>query len=887
MPLAVGTRLGNIEIVGPLGAGGMGEVYRGRDTKLDREVAVKVLPPAYAQHPERLARFEREAKVLASLNHPNIATIYAVEESPDGKALVMELVKGQTLKGPVPVDTALKYAAQIATALDAANEKGITHRDLKPANIMVTPEGVIKVLDFGLAAVTQPSQSDGEAGTNMVTLTMSPTSAGMIMGTAAYMSPEQASGQAVDRRADIWAFGVVLWELLTGKRLFEGTTVSHILASVLKDEPDFTQVPLKVRRLLRRCLEKDPQKRLLHIGDAMELVDVDVEAAPPSATAPSQTRVGRLPRIAAAMLAVATIALAFAAYRRSTEAPPQIWKVSVELPEGAAFSSYTIPAISPDGRRIAFVATVNNKTQLWVRELDSTTAHAIAGTEDARYPFWSPDSRFVGFSDGAKLKKVDITGGPAFTLCDGGAFRGGSWGPNGIIIFGVTNRGIFQVPAAGGMATPVTTLDRSTEESTHRFPWFLPDGHHFLFTVGLRILGSAGSIFVADLDSPQPSKDRKLIANVPSNAVYTSGGYLLFGRERTVMAQPFDASKLQTTGEAVPIAEQVDLGNVQEDFQFSASQTGVLAYTSGGISGAAQLTWFDRSGKILGTVGPRRDIHWAAISPDGKTIAVDERDPAAATFDIWLHDLSRGTASRFTFGPRTNAAPVWSPDGKAIAFYAARPAVAPFSSAYVKEAGGSGRETILDQPLGDPPRPVRVDDWSRDGRFVLEETDFGQVGPNDIWVRPMKDGKPDGKAYPYLRSASAEMFARLSPNGRWLAYQGNESGRGEIYVQTFPELGGKWQVSTNGGHGPIWSRDGRELYFLGSDSKITAVEVKSVGGKPEFGVPKPLFDVRMRNDPNTQFDVSTDGRFLVPQVAVESASVPISVILNWQTGLKK
>ena len=881
MPLQPGDKLGPYECIALIGKGGMGEVWKAHDPRLKRDVAIKVSAAQFSE------RFEREAQAIAALNHPNICQLYDVGPN----YLVMEYVEGAQLKGPLPLDQTLKYAAQICDALDAAHKKGITHRDLKPANILVTKAG-IKLLDFGLAKLG--TSGIGQAPKPYdATLTMALTGKNEIVGTLYYMSPEQlqaqATGQAIDSRSDIFSFGVVLYEMFTGKRAFEGASPASVIAAIMeRPAPSIATIaPPALDRLLQRCLAKDPDDRWQSARDLKAELEWIAGAPEAGSTARSLSWLDKGPWIAAAVLAVATIALAFAAYRRSNETPREIWKVSVELPEGAAFSSYTIPAISPDGRRIAFVATVNSKTQLWVRELDSSTAHAIAGTENARYPFWSPDSRFVGFSDGAKLKKVDITGGPVFTLCDGGAFRGGSWGPNGIVIFGVTNRGIFQVPAAGGLATPVTTLDPSTEESTHRFPWFLPDGHHFLFTVGLRTLGSAGSIFVADLDSPQPSKDRKLIANVPSNAVYTSGGYLLFGRERTVMAQPFDISKLQTTGEAVPIAEQVDLGNVQEDFQFSASQTGVLAYTSGGISGAAQLTWFDRSGKILGTVGPRRDIRWAALSPDGKTVAVDERDPEAATFDIWLHDLSRGTASRFTFGPRTNAAPVWSPDGKAIAFYAARPAVAPFSFAYAKEAGGSGRETILDKPLGDPPRPVRVDDWSRDGRFVLEETDFGQVGPNDIWVRPMKDGKPDGKAYPYLRSASAEMFARLSPNGRWLAYQGNESGRGEIYVQTFPELGGKWQVSTNGGHGPIWSRDGRELYFLGSDSKITAVQVKSVGGKPEFGVPKPLFDVRMRNDPNTQFDVSTDGRFLVPQVAAESASVPISVILNWQTGLKK
>ena len=479
MPLAAGTRLGNYEIFGPLGAGGMGEVYRAKDTKLDREVAIKVLPAAFAQHPERLARFEREAKVLASLNHPNIATIYAVEESPEGtapnyKALVMELVRGETLKGPVPIDTALKYATQIASALDAAHEKGITHRDLKPANIMVTPDGTIKVLDFGLAAVTQPSQSEGEIGTNMATLTMSPTQAGMIMGTAAYMSPEQASGQTVVRRADIWAFGVVLWELLTGKQLFAGTTVSHILASVLKDEPDFTQVPYKVRRLLRRCLEKDPQKRLSHIGAAMELVEGDAEAAPVAATATSRSRLSWLWPSVAALATLAAVAFGFVAYRHASEEPPRVVKMSVLPPDKATIVANSLPAVSPDGRHLAFAAATDGKDQLWVRDLDSLAARALTGTDGALDPFWSPDSRSIAFYADNKLKKIEVAGGPALTLCDapGGRPRGGSWGKNDILVFAPSNgdTGVFRVAAAGGTATPVTEVDRASGEANHRFP---------------------------------------------------------------------------------------------------------------------------------------------------------------------------------------------------------------------------------------------------------------------------------------------------------------------------------------------------------------------------------------------------------------------------------
>ena len=638
MPLSVGDRLGPYEILTPLGAGGMGEVFRAKDTKLDREVAIKVLPRVLADDPERIARLDREAKVLASLNHPNIAQIYGIEQ----RALVMELVKGETLQGPLPLDEALRLAMQIADALEAAHEKGIVHRDLKPANIMITPAGVVKVLDFGLAKAAEAP--DGGDPQNSPTLTMSPTRAGMILGTAAYMSPEQARGKAVDRRADIWAFGVVLYEMLTGRQAFTGETVSDILAAVLTKELDLEQVPVKVRKLLRRCLEKDPKQRLRDIGEARFLL----EDAPPD-------RVGHgrpLPWIAAGVFAVAALALGLVAYRHVNE-ETRVLKMSVLRPDKATFKATSLPAVSPDGRRLAFVATTDGKDQLWVRDLDSLAARALTGTDGADDPFWSPDSRLIAFFADGKLKKIEVAGGPALTLCDAALGRGGTWSKNGVIVFGVNNGGTYRVPAAGGSATPLTTPDRASGETSHRLPWFLPDERHFLYTANNQEREKV-AVYAGDLDS----KNRKLVVSADSNAMYTPPGYLLFVRERTLMAQPFDAGKLQITGDAVPVAEQVDSSSLAAQNQFSASQNGVLAYTSGASGGGLLLTWFDRSGKVTGTLGAPGFVDWGAISPDGNTVAADHADPQIRIIDIWLHDLARGTASRFTFGPRSNEFPV-------------------------------------------------------------------------------------------------------------------------------------------------------------------------------------------------------------------------------------
>ncbi|HYL35145.1 MAG TPA: protein kinase [Bryobacteraceae bacterium] len=865
----IGQTIAHYRITAKLGEGGMGEVYRAVDTKLDREVALKILPAAFAADADRMARFEREAKVLASLNHPNIAQIYGVEE----RALVMELVEGETLKGPLPLETALACARQIADALEAAHEKGIVHRDLKPANVKITPEGVVKVLDFGLAAVAQASRPESENPANSPTLTMPPTSAGLILGTAGYMSPEQARGKPVDKRADIWAFGVVLYEMLTGTKAFDGEDVAEALAAVIHKEPDLTQVPAPVRSVVERCLRKDPRKRMRDIGDVRMALEEQPTGAEvqPQATGAGH---GKLPWMVAGSLLLATLGLGYLAYRHVTE-ETRVLRLTVLPPEKATAD---MEAVSPDGRRIVFVGMQEGRSELWVRELDSLSVRLLVGTEDATYPFWSPDSRAIGFFQAGKLKRIDAAGGPALTLCDAGNGRNGSWNRNGIIVFTPNvGSGIYRVAAAGGEATPVTALDRALGENAHRMPWFLPDGHHFLYTARNND-PDKNAIYVADLNS----KDRKKILAASSNAVYASPGYLLFLRGATLMAQPFDASSAQTKGDAVPIAEQIRFDSLNLMGRFSVSQNGVLAYSSGsmtsgftgGAVGGVQLTWFDRSGKVTGTVSQPGLIARPSISPDGRTVAFDRVDQSGHT-DIWLFDLARGTESRFTFDSPASQYPIWSPDGSRIAYSSARlglPGVV-----LQKPVSGAGESEILDKSILNA-RPM---DWSRDGRYVFAHA----LDPKtniDIWVLPQFG---DRKAFSYLHTEFNEQWEKLSPNGQWLAYQSDETRRNEIYVQTFPKPEGKWQVSTDGGSRPLWSRDGKELFFIDPRRRMMAVEIQG-GAKFQAGGPKVLFDTRLAGG-TTVFDVSKDGRFLVPVQVEDTAAEPISVVINWTAGLKK
>jgi eukaryotic-like serine/threonine-protein kinase len=697
-------------------------------------------------------------------------------------------------------------------------------------------------------------------------LTIRATQAGMILGTAGYMAPEQAAGQSVDRRADIWAFGVVLYEMLTGQRLFKGEDVGHTLAAVIMQEPDLSAAPAQVLPLLKRCLEKDPKKRLRDIGD----LDLLLEKGSASRLGSECDRPGSRSQLAwsiVGLLGLAAIALGFLRFSEGKE-EPHVTRTSVLPPERATFDNGSLPAVSPDGRRLAFVATLDDKDLLWVRDLDSPAARPLPGTDGAYEPFWSPDGRFIAFFADGKLKKIDVAGGPVLNLCDAPVGRGGSWSKNEIIVFAPNDKGgLSRVAAAGGPVTSVTELDQALSETSHRLPWFLPDGRHFLYTSWSTPEKTA--IYVAALDS----KTRRPIVAAISNAVYTPPGYLLFLSERTLMAQPFDAGKAEIIGDPVPIAEKIDHSSlVGAQGQFSSSQNGVLTYASG-TEANRQMTWFSRSGKVIGTIGPPGTLRRPTISPDGKTVVVDRADLQTGFFGLWAHDLTRGTASRFTFNSKANDQnPIWSPDGSHIAFSSSRDGG---WNLYQKAIGGA----VQDEPLDKAEHTKHPLDWSRDGRYIIESV----VDPKtsyDIWVLPLFG---DRKPFPYLTTEFDEGSAKLSPNGQWLAYTSDETKRIEVYVQTFPSPHGKLQISTNGGDLPVWSRDGKELYFI-AGRKIMAVDVKS-GSKFEASLPKPLFETRSGDE--WWFDVSSDGRFLIPSPVERSAAPSMTVVINWQAAVKK
>ncbi len=889
MPLSAGTRLGPYEILAPIGKGGMGEVYRATDTRLHREVAIKVSAERFSE------RFEREARAIASLNHPNICSLYDVGPN----YLVMELVEGENLKGPLPLATALDYARQIADALDAAHEKGITHRDLKPGNIRIKPDGKVKVLDFGLAKMggTPTAPSDQSP-----TLTMNETQAGVVLGTAAYMAPEQAKGKPVDKRADIWAFGAVLWEMLTGKRLFRGETTTEVLAAVLKEEPEWDQVPPQVRRLLQRCLEKDPQQRLKHIGDVMELVDDVGQASGLPITHAGGPRSKWLWPSVAAILLVVSAGLGFLYIRGKLSVTPDVQtRFQIPAPEGNTVIPFSV---SPDGRRLVFAAQETSATprQLSIRTLDSLESHPLPDTDGAFFTFWSPDSRFIAFTSQGKLKKMDVSGGPPQTICDlpPGAFRGGSWNQQGEIIFSTQTQALWRVPSGGGNPAPVTALDSSRKETSHLFPSFLPDGRHFIY---LAASGNAESraVYLASLDAKPQEQHPKRLLSTATNPVFapssrSGGDQLLFLRDGSVVAQTLDSGRLELTGEPVPIAERVGAtalggGTFASYGSFSASANGVLVYRggSGGGDEIAQLTWYGRDGKILGTVGDPEPYANLLLSPDATRATV------VRASDLWVVDLSRGTSTRLTTGGALGTtAGVWSPDGTHIAFTANLGGVL---GIYQKASSGAGTEELLwkaDVLLG----PTH---WSADGRFLT----FGVNDPKnafDVWVLPVKgDAKGDRKAVPFVNTEFGEIGGRFSPDGRWIAYTSNRSGRNEIYAQPFsPDASagasapaGEFLVSKGGAAGmPRWRSDGKEIYYLTNDGKIMAVEVSAT---PAFhaGEPKVLFQapsgfVRTAA-PGALADAAADGkRFLLAvPVARSTAQEQFTAVLNWTAALKK
>jgi eukaryotic-like serine/threonine-protein kinase len=882
-----GTKLGAYEILSPLGAGGMGEVYRARDSKLKRDVALKFLPAMFTNDVERMARFRREAEVLASLNHLNIGSIYGLEESNDGSVLVLELVEGPTLadriaRGAMAVEEALPIAQQIADAMAYAHEKGVTHRDLKPANIKVTPEGIVKVLDFGLAKVLVAANGPGSDPSTSPTATNPTTIEGMIVGTAAYMSPEQAKGKPVDKRADIWAFGVVLYEVLTGGHLFQRETTSDTLAAVLKDEPDWTRLPIRVQPLLRRCLEKDPKRRLRDIGDMQLLLD--------GTSNPVQAHRPWLAWSAVVLLLVAGAALSLVRFRQQTLVSPSI---QFQIAPSGSVSQDDAFAISPDGRHLAFAATSSDGTaRFWIRDLDSLAVRSLSDSYPASVIrkrvvppfFWSPDSRFIGFQAGRKLAKIDISGGPPQMLCDvGGTVVGGSWNRDDVIVFADNTRGLMQVSASGGVATPVTAIEPSRREVVHVLPSFLPDGRHFLY---LRTSTSRenGGVYVGDINAkPEEQYSRRLLETtsgpvyVPSSPSGT--GQILFLRQGTLMSQKFDADDLKLSGDAVRVVGQV--GSFIDYGFFSASNNGLLVYRSAAGQNY-QPTWFDRQGKVVGTVAEAGRYSSMTLSPDGRRIAVSRINPEnTANWDVWLLDAGRNTSTRLTYDQVRATFPVWSSDGSSLLFGSVRGGKVDL---YRKSASGAGDEELW---LKSSDADIYATSWSRDGRFLLYTGDNAET-KSDLWLLPLQG---DRKPTPLLRTRFNESSGQFSPDGHWIAYTSDESGSDEIYVMEFSsasgqgvrDAGSKWLISKGGGTFPRWRGDGRELFYVAADGKLMSVDI-SANPVFEAGVPKVLFELPVGSTPG---DVAADGkRFLIGVPVAPSDSIPFTVLLNWQSALR-
>ncbi len=889
MSLASGARIGPYEVVSMLGAGGMGEVYRARDVRLGRDVAIKVLPDVVAGDADRIARFQREAQLLASLNHPQIGALYGVEDSGGVRALVLELIEGPTLadriaSGPIQIDEALAIARQIAEALEAAHGQGVIHRDLKPANMKVTPDGRVKVLDFGLAKMIQ-GDSGASSLPNSPTLSVQATLAGVILGTAAYMSPEQARGKPLDRRTDIWAFGCVLFEMLTGKQAFAaGETVSDAVAAILKSEPDWSALPdatpAAVRRLLRRCITKDPRERLHDIADArLEIRDAHLGETEPRTDAP-RTRVAWG---AAAILAILSIALASVLPWSPVPAPADLPVYrSVILPPpfdpktaDGRTTERRLPrglALSPDGRRLALVAPgPDGRAMLWVRPLDGPAAQMLSGTEGAQTPFWSPDGRQLAFVAQGRLKRIDGAGGSPVTLHDGAFAAGGTWNRDNVILFagaGVNGTAILRISAAGGVASPATSLDAAKGETWHLRPFFLPDGRRFLYRAS-RGLGS-GVLYAGSLDSKERTE---LNPDILGHAY--ANGFLLFVRDTTLMAQRFDADRLEVSGEAMPVLEQVRMGGpALLNGALSVSESGALVYQSASAQ-QSQLAWFDRRGKEVAVLGEAAELSYLQLSPDGRRAAVSVQESLAGNRDIWLYDTERGGRTRVTSDPSDEASAAWSPDGDRLAFLARRRGDDDLNL-YQQTLSTRMEERLLATPTLESPTS-----WSSDGRFILYQT----AGANsDIWILPLSG---DRKPVPFLATRFNEMLAEFSPDGRWIVYTSNETGRPEVYVAPFQRPGRTVPISTSGGNWPRWRQDGKEIFYLAAGETLVAVAVRGGDSAIEVGDATPLFQARFSNTP-MPYAVAPDGqRFLINRPIEETTDASITLVVNWPEALRK
>jgi eukaryotic-like serine/threonine-protein kinase len=888
MSLPPDTRFGPYEITAQIGAGGMGEVYRATDTNLKRQVAIKLLPAAVASDVERLARFQREAEVLASLNHPNIAAIYGLERSDGVSALVMELVEGPTLaeritRAALPIEEALPIARQIASALEAAHDRGIVHRDLKPANIKVRADGTVKLLDFGLAKTTdEVSVGSGPGSRSFAPTVASPTqmtSVGMVLGTAAYMSPEQARGTPADHRSDIWSFGVVLAEMVSGRRLFDGETVSDTIASVLTREPDLSDVPPSLRRLIRLCLAKDPRERLRHIGDALAVV-----ADPSSATAPESRRRAWswTYAIATAALVAGAVATSWWAFRPAKVAEA-VTTFYVDAPRGSSFNyTYTASAISPDGRYIVFrVATANEAPALWLRPLNELDGRRLTGTDGADFPFWSSDSTSIGFFAAGKLKRVDISGSTPILITDAAdadtGTSGGSWNADGVILFGAP-QGMYRVSSSGG--TPQLIAPVKSGETGYGAPQFLPDGDRFLMHVRSEKREQVG-LYVSSLSHPDQKtrllETRRKAVFVPNEA--GESAYLLYLQDRTLLARRVDRQTLALSGDPVPIAPSVAVFPPGFHAAFWASASGNLLVYRTEASDKPRLTWVYADGKRQSDTGMDDFFTHVRVSPDGSRAAMELAD-GTGNMDVWTWDFARRVKTRQTFDPRPDRAPAWSPDARELVFSSVRTGV---WQLFRKDVS-SGRP---EEQLTTGPSDKIVPSWSRDGRYILY-IQIGITTAEDIWALPLEG---DRVPFPILQSVAVETNPALSPDGKWLAFESPPSGRPEVIVTPFPSSRNpieanapRWQVSTQGGSRPRWSDDGRALLYVSlDDGSIMRAGVRAVPQGFESDPPRVFAQIPVMPVARSPFDVTTDGRVLLLERTVNSAA--LSVVTNWRAAL--
>ena len=890
MTLPAGERLGNYQVIALLGVGGMGEVYRATDSKLGRVVALKVLPSGLLMEDEqRMARFQREAQILAALNHPNIATIHGLEDSGPTHALVMELVEGPTLadriaEGPIPLEEALGIAAQIAEALEYAHERGIIHRDLKPANVKITPDGKVKVLDFGLAKALEDSPETVNISTSP-TLTMGATRAGIILGTAAYMPPEQAKGKSVDRRGDVWAFGVVLFEMLTGKQLYSGETASEILAAVIMNEPDINSLPANtptpIRQLIRRCITRDPRQRLRDIGEARIAINeylANPSAATAAANSSSSTGIAasrQSPTKRALPWTIATLTIALAiiaawAPWRAAPKPSQPIHLSVEIGASAALSEEgygPTVVLSPDGATFVLVAVSDSdrRTRLYVRQRDQLVATPLPGTENARDPFFSPDGKWIGFFSENKLKKIQVSGGAAVTLSDSPNDRGGSWNDDGTIIFARGNReGLSRIADGGGTPEPLTKLDPSKSEITHRWPQILPGGKAVIFTAhdGSTNFDNA-TIYVQVIKTGE----RKVVCKSAMFARYLPSGHLVYANNGVLFSIPFDLDRLQTTGSPTPFLDHVATSSSTGGAQFDFSKDGTFIYVHGNSQvGNFTVAWMDKDGKFQPLHLPIGDYLDPRLSPDGKKLALVIQDHTSQ--GIWVYDLQRDTLSRLTFGDTISMVPVWTPDGSRIIYSSAGGILSP-NLFWIKSDGTGTPERLTESPMQQLSYSI-----SRDGKFLAFdqlESGASKTG-RDIWTLSLDGSDKPGWKPPqpqvFLNTPARESEPSFSPDGRWIAYSSDDTGPNEIYVRPFPGPGGKWQISSGGGVIPKWSEDGKQLFFrtLNQPYKMMFVNYRAVGGAFQNDKPQEWSPGTFENRGPTTWssDLAPDGkRFVV------------------------